>query len=35
VRCKGRAPGGLMWQMGIRPGAPPLVTYRSGDVEVP
>jgi hypothetical protein len=31
VRCVGRAPDGLTWQMGIRPGAAPLVTYTSGD----
>jgi hypothetical protein len=30
----GQAPGGLTWQMGIRPGAAPLVTYRSGDIQV-
>jgi hypothetical protein len=31
LRCVGRAPGGLTWHMGIRPGAAPLVTYASGD----
>jgi hypothetical protein len=25
---------GLTWQMGIRPGTPPLVAYRSGDLQV-
>jgi hypothetical protein len=34
LRCVGRAPDGLTWQMGIRPGAAPLVAYRSGDVQV-
>ena len=33
LRCVGRAPDGLTWQMGIRPGAPPLVAYRSGDLQ--
>jgi hypothetical protein len=32
LRCTGRAPDGLRWQLGIRPGAPPLLSYRSGDV---
>jgi hypothetical protein len=35
LRCLGRAPDGLTWQMGIRPGAAPLATYRSGDLQVP
>jgi hypothetical protein len=34
LRCVGRAPGGLTWQIGIRPGAAPLATYRSGDIQV-
>ena len=34
VRCVGRAPDGISWQLGIRAGAPPLVAYRSGDLEV-
>jgi hypothetical protein len=34
LRCVGRAPDRLTWQMGIRPGAAPLVTYRSGDLQV-
>ena len=32
VRCTGRAPDGLRWEMGIRPGRPPLLSYSSGDV---
>jgi hypothetical protein len=32
LRCTGRAPDGLEWQLGIRPGAPSLLSYRSGDV---
>jgi hypothetical protein len=35
LRCLGRAPDGLTWQMGIRPGAAPLVAYRSGDLRLP
>jgi hypothetical protein len=31
IRCGGAAPDGLTWQLGIRPGKAPLVTYRSGD----
>ena len=34
LRCVGQAPDGLTWQMGIRPGAAPLVAYRSGDLQV-
>jgi hypothetical protein len=34
VRCFGRAPDGLTWQMGIRPGAARLMTYTSGDRSV-
>jgi len=34
LRCVGRAPDGLTWQMGIRPGIAPLVAYRSGDLQV-
>jgi hypothetical protein len=34
LRCTGRAPDGLRWQLGIRPGAPPLLSYRSGDVRL-
>jgi hypothetical protein len=32
LRCTGRAPDGLSWQFGTRAGAPPLLSYRSGDV---
>jgi hypothetical protein len=35
LRCMGRAPDGLRWEMGIRPGGSPLVVYRSGDIQVP
>jgi hypothetical protein len=35
LRCAGRAPDGLRWEMGIRPGVTPLLAYRSGDVRVP
>jgi hypothetical protein len=34
LRCVGRAPDGLTWHVGLRPGAPPLAAYRSGDVEL-
>jgi len=34
VGCAGRAPDDLTWEMGIRPGSKPLVTYRSGDLRV-
>ncbi|HEY7509478.1 MAG TPA: HNH endonuclease signature motif containing protein, partial [Vicinamibacteria bacterium] len=34
IRCEGRAPDGLTWQIGIRPGAAPLATYTSGDRQV-
>jgi hypothetical protein len=34
LRCTGRAPDGLTWQIGIRPGRAPLATYTSGDREV-
>jgi hypothetical protein len=32
LRCTGRAPGGLTWHLGVRPGATPLLVYRSGDL---
>ncbi len=35
LRCVGRAPDGLRWEMGIRPGVTPLLAYRSGDVQMP
>ena len=34
LRCVGRAPGGLLWEMGIRPGVTPLLAYRSGDIRI-
>ena len=34
MRCVGQAPDGLKWEMGIRPGATPLLAYRSGDLRV-
>ncbi|MBW2257685.1 MAG: HNH endonuclease, partial [Deltaproteobacteria bacterium] len=34
LRCVGRAPDGLRWEMGIRPGVTPLLAYRSGDLQV-
>ena len=35
LRIRGRAPDGLVFELGLRPGAPPLVRYRSGDIAVP
>ena len=35
LKCRGRAPDKLRWEMGIRAGVPPLVCYRSGDLWVP
>jgi hypothetical protein len=32
VRCTGQAPHGLRFELGVRPGKPPLDVYRSGDV---
>jgi hypothetical protein len=32
LRVRGSAPGGLVFELGLRPGAPPLERYRSGDV---
>lgn len=34
LRCGGRAPDRLTWQIGLRPGAPPLATYGSGDLRL-
>jgi len=34
LRCVGRAPDGLRWEMRIRPGVTPLLAYRSGDLRV-
>jgi hypothetical protein len=31
IRVTGRAPGELTWELGLRPGLPPLARYRSGD----
>jgi hypothetical protein len=31
VRIRGRAPGGLVYELGLRPGLPPLERYRAGD----
>jgi hypothetical protein len=35
LRCVGRAPDGLRWELGIRPGVTPLLAYRSGDILLP
>jgi hypothetical protein len=35
LRCVGRSPDGLRWELGIRPGRKPLATYWSGDIQVP
>lgn len=35
LRVRGRAPGDLVFELGIRPGHPPLGRYRSGDVVLP
>jgi hypothetical protein len=32
LRVRGRAPGELVFELGLRPAAPPLARYRSGDV---
>jgi len=32
LRVRGRAPGKLRFELGLRPGRPPLARYRSGDV---
>jgi hypothetical protein len=34
IRCTGRAPDGLTWDIGVRPGAAPLARYRSGDIQL-
>ncbi len=31
VRIEGHAPDGLRYELGLRPGLPPLERYRSGD----
>jgi hypothetical protein len=35
MRIRGRAPDGLVFEFGLRPGASPLARYRSGDIAVP
>ena len=35
MRIRGRAPDGLVFELGLRPGASPLARYRSGDIESP
>jgi hypothetical protein len=35
LRVSGRAPDGLFFELGLRPGASPLVRYRAGDIAVP
>jgi len=37
TRSEGRscAPDGLVFELGLRPGASPLIRYRSGDVALP
>ena len=35
LRVRGRAPDGLLFELGLRSGASPLVRYRSGDITVP
>jgi hypothetical protein len=34
LRLVGRAPDGLRWELGIRPGLTPRLAYRSGDVRI-
>ena len=34
LRCIGRAPDGITWQLGIRAGVSPRLTYCSGDIRV-
>jgi hypothetical protein len=35
VRCTGRAPEGLRFALGLRPGHPPLVRYDAREVREP
>jgi hypothetical protein len=35
MRIRGRAPDALVFELGLRRHAPPLVCYRSGDIEAP
>jgi len=32
LRIQGHAPAGLLFELGLRPGTPPILRYRSGDV---
>lgn len=32
MRVEGRAPNGLVFELGVRPGLPPLARHRAGDV---
>jgi hypothetical protein len=34
VRCSGEAPADLRFELGVRPGQPPLERYASGDVRL-
>ncbi len=34
LRIQGRAPDGLVFELGLRRGSPPLIRYGSGDIEV-
>ncbi len=34
LRVTGKAPAALLFELGLRSGAPPLLRYRSGDIEV-
>jgi hypothetical protein len=34
LRIRGEAPDGVLFELGLRGGARPLVRYRSGDVEL-
>jgi hypothetical protein len=34
LRIQGRAPDGLLFELGLRPGAAPLLRYRSGDLVI-
>ena len=35
LRVSGRAPDGLFFELGLRPGVSPLVRYRAGDIAIP
>lgn len=35
LRVRGNAPHGLLFELGVRSGGPPLARYRSGDIAVP